>query len=314
MNKHIATIGLGLAALTSLTACGDVRLRSPIVTGPDATPVVARPAPAPKDDTTFVESVRGLFGGLPATKTQPNSVRPDGGSPVVGTPLATARPAVPGPFSSGQPAGPASSGGPSSCPTLDEMRKLAGVDVTRVGTEKCAWTYNRGDYNYADTIQLPQNFFVNVATIDSQLGEVVLSFEAKGGTCGNVKAATWRFKPDYPTLTLDQATQLLKNYAPSAGYDPSIIHQKGCENSSTNAASVNPPATATPAAAAQTGCPEVAGFRSEPIDGGCLYKASTPTRFQIPDGWYAHYGNPAKDVNGPNTTEPITITSMYRRQ
>ncbi len=191
----------------------------------------------------------------------------------------------------------------AGCPSLQQWRQMTGVDGTIVGNgEPCAYTFNSGDGGGKDII-LSKDTIVEWAQPDSSGGTIhVVSGD---GTTVNAKASTWRFLSLYPGLTVDSACTLLKNYAsaPQNGFVGSIV----CgSNTVANSASTTAAATQAP-----TTCPAINGFSSSVISGGCLYQASSGAAdFQVPGGWYAHYGSPA--VNGTGDIGKQSTVSLYK--
>lgn len=197
---------------------------------------------------------------------------------------------------------PGTTGVSPLCPKLDEARAAFGVDVTLVGTESCAYTWNSGDSSFK-SVNRASGWIINSAEVDG-----LIYVRAGNGETVQAKASTWRYvKPVngnslYPGLTLEKQFELLSGYAalPQNAF-ASLIRCPECAGF--------PPAV--PAGAAPT-CPAVTGFTSSKITGGCLYKATNPTNFVIPAGWQAYYGVPAVWVTS-GMLNNVTQVSLYKQ-
>lgn len=286
IKQSAIVVGLGIVAVVTLTGCG-VGLRSPIQfpdqPGPGAATTVVRPTAAP-------------------------AVRPP------------ANPATPS--DNPNPAPPSNTTKVSNnCPSLAEARRLMGVDLTLIGEESCAYTFNSGDGSMKP-VNTPTGWLYNTAEPD----QLVYVGRGDGSTQKiQAKAATWRKESEYPGLSLEKQFELLSGYAalPQNQFAGSV-RCRGCvgftpnapASSGNNPAVLAPAAQPAPAVAAppkSEGCPDISGFTSKPIEGGCVYNADAPARFAIPSGWFAHYGVPAVDVDGPAQTEPGRQFSLYKR-
>lgn len=167
------------------------------------------------------------------------------------------------------------------CPTLQELRDQTDLDWTRVGGpntgENCTYAYNTADYSY-DPMPLLTGWMTTTAQEDG-----LVHVQKGDGSTVNSKATTIRLLSANPGLTSELQTKLTKEYAPSAGYNPSIVICDDC------AAGFND--SFTPAAA--PAAPSISGFTCSPIEGGYVCRASTPTNFVVPQGWRAYAGIPA---------------------
>ncbi|MFA5770062.1 MAG: hypothetical protein WC894_01040 [Patescibacteria group bacterium] len=183
------------------------------------------------------------------------------------------------------------------CTTLEELRSQTGLDWTRVGGpstgENCTYAYNTADYSY-DPMPLLAGWMTTTAQEDG------LVHVRKGdGSTVRSKATTIRLLTLNVGLTSDLQTTLTKEYAPSAGYDPSIVICDDCSGTS----SFTP--AASPAA------PSVTGFNCSPIDGGYVCKANPPANFVVPFGWKAYAGVTPQWYPSGTDLGPQSQVSLY---
>lgn len=256
--------------------------------------------------TTLACSAGGVSVGWTPTST-PNAAAPTPAAsptlaPTAGGPLATI--GAPNAYESPTPA-PAvpltatpgtTTGVTANCPKLDEARAAFGVDVTLIGTESCAYTWNSGDGSFK-TVNRASGWIINSAEVDG-----LIYVRSGNGNTVQAKAATWRKMTENPGLTLELQFTLLTGFAalPQNAF-ASLVRCPECSGF--------PPAV--PAGAAPT-CPAVAGFTNSNITGGCLYKSSTPASFVIPAGWKALSGTPATWAMS-GTLPGITQVSLYKQ-
>ena len=101
---------------------------------------------------------------------------------------------------------PASQPAANSCPTTAEVKKLTGVDVQRLGTEKCAWVWRAVDQATTTAI-CPSGW---VCTWDV-VGDIVVVHLGVTQTA-TIRAGTWRFIDGYPdTDAVHNVCELYRN-------------------------------------------------------------------------------------------------------
>jgi len=94
----------------------------------------------------------------------------------------------------------------TSCPTTAEVKNLTGVDVQRLGTEKCAWVWRAVDQATTTAI-CPSGW---VCTWDV-VGDIVVVHLGVTQTA-TIRAGTWRFIDGYPaTDAVHNVCELYRN-------------------------------------------------------------------------------------------------------